>query len=235
MKNLARLCLIALTVVFNPVAALAQCDWCVTNNATREQEILRIAAMQPLAQLAYVRAQGVCVKVLDSGRRPPKNLFYWAQVEQATGSLTEVTQIKNVMGKTFCKGEIAFADQCNTIAIASDAPRSTLLHEFLHLRQLESDKAWCKLSRALWSRKATEQEARVLRDKEWDVHRLLWKLRKQLSFGLEDQLTVVAETLEEAQAREKYDAEAGKYVARERMAQELERLMKEYRAHLGVK
>ena len=191
--------------------------------------------MKPQDQLKFIREKGVCIKILESDRKVPKGFFVWGEIEKPTGKLSEITSQKGLMGKTLCQGEHSLAKNCATIVLASDAPRSTLLHEFLHHRQIEKDPSWCPLSKTLWQRTPSKDEQKLIRDKEWDVHKALWDNRKQLNFQIEDQVTVASETLEEAQVRKNFDPDAEKYTQTSNLLLELNSAISQYKKKLGLK
>lgn len=136
------------------------------------------------------------------------------------------------MGKTLCKSEHELSSKCLTIALASDAPKSTLIHEFLHAKQIQKDPKWCGISKKLWQRAPTEEEVKIIRDKEWDAHRFLWENRQSLNFNIEDDLAIVSETLEEAMQRKSFDLTAMNYIKEQKMEETLTQLIQKYKSSL---
>jgi hypothetical protein len=219
------------------LAALAAgaCLWCVDGNPPAEKELMRLAALPPRKLLAEVRKAGACVKILDSGRRVPGGAFHWGQVEAPTGTLSAVTRQAGLMGKTLCKGELPLSRDCTTIALASDAPLVTILHEYLHTRQIAGDESWCQLSAALWSHPPTPVESRALRDREWDVVKLLWRAHARMKLSLEDRVALTSDVITEAGARADYDATALDFANREHLRERLNTLIGEYTKKMGAR
>lgn len=212
-----------------------ECSWCVSTKPEIIREIQELATKEPAAQLKSLRDKGLCINILDSDRKvPKKGFFIWADIEKPTGSLTDVTKLKNLMGKTLCQGEHKMSKKCPTIVLASDAPQSSLLHEYLHYKQILGDKTWCPLSEKLWKRTPTAEEEKIIRDREWDVHKALFENRKELKFNTEDEVTVISETLEEAQARQSYDKGAIDYVKKNKLSEELMKSIEIYKERMGI-
>jgi hypothetical protein len=159
----------------------------------------------------------------------------WGQVEKATEPLSSVTTLKALMGKTLCKGEIDASKNCATIVIASNAPRSTLIHEYLHAKQMSKDANWCPLSKALWGKSSlTSDEKKAVREKEWDAHKFLWRNRALFSYGIEDALAIASETIEEAQARSSWDASAKDFVKEQNIEAIMLEKIEAYKKQLGI-
>lgn len=197
-------------------------------------QIIPLAKLPAKERLAAIRKKGICVKILESDRKTSEHFFTWKQVEAASGKLSEVTKIKSLVGKTLCQGENPVAAKCPTIVLATDAPGSTLLHEYLHYLQMTKRSSWCSLSKSLWTRRPTEQESRIIRDMEWEVHQYLWDHRSDLDFNLEDKIAIISETIEEAEQRP-WDPLAKDYVRKEALVTELGTLIQEYKSKLGIK
>jgi hypothetical protein len=193
--------------------------------------VLALAKKSPKEQLKAVRAEGLCVKILTSGRKVPKGFFLWQDAEKPSGKLSDVTSRAALMGKTLCKGEHKVSEKCTTIALASDAPRVTLIHEYLHVQQIEKDGEWCELSKTLWKRRPNKGEERELQDREWDVLVALWKNRGDLNLDAQDRVTVAGEILEMAPQR-KHDKSAARFVDDEKVQDELMSAAAEYQKGL---
>lgn len=223
--------LLVLGLLFSASAAAAE-KWAIRNDAKVLCELKSLAKKSKKVQLATVRKSGVCVEILDSGRKVPKGFFVWKDAEKPTALLSKVTSKAALMGKTMCKGEHRASEKCTTIFLASDAPASTLLHEYLHVKQIEKDAAWCELSKNLWTREATEAEAREPGEREWDVHVALWDNRESLGFDAQDTAAVGGELLELVPARASYDKETLEYVKKARVESELVKAIQEYQRRL---
>ena len=217
-----------LTFIFSIQAFADTCGWCVSSNSSVRQELLVLSRKEPKEMLKSIRDSGICVKVLSSNRKIPKNMFVWGQVEVPTGDIASVTKQKSLMGKTLCKGETEISKSCLTVILASDAPRSTLFHEYLHVKQIEKDQAWCSLSKRLWKKSANPAEEKLIRDKEWDVHKFLWENRNELGFAIEDKIAVADETVAEAKLRSSYDKAALEYSKSEKIENELKAWIPQY-------
>ncbi|MEQ1665798.1 MAG: tetratricopeptide repeat protein, partial [Bdellovibrionales bacterium] len=213
-------------------AEVAACPICVEGDPIVEKELLRLSLLKPQELITEVRKQGICVQVLKSNRKSPEQFFTWSKIEKSEKPLSDITKQKNLMGKTFCKDEHLISKGCTTIVLASDAPKSTLLHEYLHVKQIEKDAKWCPLSKELWSREPSPAESKLIRDKEWDVHRVLWAHLEQLNVDIEDKLAVISETLQEAWLRKDFDSEALKFVKSEKMSKRLGSLFATYKSQL---
>lgn len=232
LKLISVLFLLSLNGHSKELKKTSECDWCVYKSDTLASDIKALANKPPEEQLKDIRSQGICVLVMESGRKTPKDFFTWGKIEAPKESLQKITKQKNVMGKTLCKSEHELSAKCLTIALASDAPKSTLIHEFLHAKQIQKDSKWCGISKKLWQRAPTEEEAKMIRDKEWDVHRFLWENRQSLNFNIEDDLAVVSETLEGAMQRRKFDSTATDYTKEQKMEESLTQLIQKYKSSL---
>lgn len=208
--------------------AQAACSNCIEDDADVAKQAIRLSKLPPKEQLTQVRKTGTCVVILKSGRKFDSPFFNWQQVEAPQGDLREVSSQKNLMGKTLCKGERPISKSCTTIVLAADAPVSTLVHEYLHTRQIAKDPEWCAFSKALWGRPARPADIQRIRDKEWDVHRFLWLNREALRLGVEDDLAVTAELVEEAQARKGWDESAETFIGTQKVREHLMQAMQRY-------
>jgi hypothetical protein len=222
--------LFALTLTLKFVSAAENCDWCIRDNFKVKTAAEGLAKLTPAKQIEYVRSQGIEVLVLESGQKVPEGIFLWSKFADVKGPLSEVTSQKALMGKTLCQGEHPLSQKKTTIVLSDVAPRSTLVHEYLHTFQLENDKAWCPLSKALWTKTArSPEEERAGHDKEWDVLVLLWKIRSSLNYDLEDQITIAAEVLEQADKRKGWDSTALPWTVQEKIPDFLNTKIKEYK------
>ncbi|NUM87971.1 MAG: hypothetical protein HUU37_02090 [Bdellovibrionales bacterium] len=207
-----------------PGSARSTCAWCTEGDEAVAKELRRLGGLPPADILREVRAQGACVEILDSGRKAPGG-FHWGKVEATQGKLSDVTQHKALMGKTLCRGEHEKAKDCATILVASDAPFSTLLHEWLHFQQTKKAGTVCATSKPLWKRAPSEMEKNLLGDFEWDVLMVLWENRSRLPLGVEDRITVASEILEQAEKRRGRHPDAAAWVKREDVRAYLMRAM----------
>lgn len=210
------------------LAAEPECKWCVADRPEIVKEVVALANMAPAKLLKAVRAKGVCVKIMDSRRSVPPKTFYWGQVEKPKDPLNSTTKIAGLMGKSMCKDEQPIAQGCPTIVLASDAPYSTIIHEYLHHLQSKRHKEWCSLSKELWIRPPNEHDWRMIRDKEWDVHRFLWNNRSKMKLEVDDHIAIVSETINEAEQRKRFDPEAKAFLEKSKALEQLNRLMDEY-------
>ena len=206
-------------------------DWRIENDHNAIAAVARLAKLNPRAQLKAVRAEGICVKVLDSGRKAPKGFFLWRDAERPIGKLSEVTAKGALMGKTLCKRELPIAESCTTVVMADDAPRVTLLHEYLHTKQIAKDKAWCEISKRLWTESGAAADTRQLQDREWDVLTTLWENRRKLQLDPQDRVAVAGEILDMAPQR-KGDSSAQRFIQKQGVESELAKAADEYRKGL---
>lgn len=204
------------------------CPWCISSDEQVKKDVLALGKMKSEDVLKAVREQGFAVRFLQSSRKHPPHLFHWAKVEKSTGELSRVTKLDNLFGKTLCRGEHELAPDATTLTIASDAPRSTLFHEYLHARQIGKNGKWCELSKKLWTAKPDAQAEKEIRNREWDVHRFLWENRDALGFETEDKVAIADETVNEAKARKDFDPEAAAYVEKHEIPHRLRRYVDQY-------
>ncbi len=221
--------IIGIVLVFLALPVFAA-DWHVRGDSHAIGAVKKLVKENPAEQLRIVRESGICVRILNADRRKSHGFFMWKDAEMPTGKLTEITLQPALMGKTLCQGEQPLAEKCTTIAIAADAPRVTLLHEFLHTKQIAKDPSWCKLSKELWHRTASLAEQRELKDREWDVLTTLWKNRVALKLDAQDRVAVAGELSELAPQR-KYDASAAKFMATTQVSKELKKAIAEFTKH----
>ncbi len=211
------------------------CNWCVFGQAGITEDVVRIASLSPFEALRAVRQHSICVKVMDTHRRVPPDTFAWAQIESPSLEMRQVSQLTGLMGKTLCAGEIPLVGKCPTIILASDAPFSTLIHEYLHFLQIGRDPTWCGFSKSLIGRGPDEKALGRMSDMEWDVHLFLWNNYKKMDLALDDQIAIVSETVSLAQQRRNYDPDAKRFLAIENPAETLDRLIADYRKKMGIK
>lgn len=211
------------------------CQWCVFKSNKVAEDIKSLSLKSPEEQLKSIRASGLCVMVMESGRKTPRDFFTWGKIETPKEPMLKITKHKNLMGKTLCKGEHELSAKCVTIALASDAPKSTLIHEYLHTMQIHNDPSWCRLSKQLWKREPTADEVKMIRDKEWDAHQFLWENRENLNLNIEDELSIVSETIEEAEQRKSFDPSASVYVKDQKLTSTLSQLIEKYKKAMMTK
>lgn len=206
---------------FHTHALSDTCSWCVTKNPKVIAEIRDLSARTPADQLKAIRNKGICVKVVGKEIKLAPGTFAWGQVEKPEGKWAEVTVQRNVFSKTLCRGEKQISKGCATIALSAEAKGVFLIQEFLRYRQMESDPAWCPLSKSLWTRSATPQETKILQDKLWDANRALWEQRKSLKISDEDRIVVYGSLVNLARLRKWYDPSAHEYIRNQKIENEL--------------
>ncbi|MBT4762731.1 MAG: hypothetical protein HOO06_13620 [Bdellovibrionaceae bacterium] len=212
------------------------CSWCIHDNTSLATKITRLSKLKPVQMLSAIRKDNVCIKILKSERNVPDQVFTWGSIEAPKTNLSEISGIKNIMGKTLCKKEHAASENCTTIIIANDAPKSTLIHEYLHVQQIRKDPKWCAFSKALWSKnEVSPDEIKKLYNKEWDVLKFLWLNRDQLSLDVQDKVTISAELIEQAKKRAYFDPSATELIRKEQVAAYLSREIVQYKKLLGTK
>jgi hypothetical protein len=196
-----------------------KCEWCVESSAEAIKEVRNLAQLKPEEQLQYLRdKKKLFVKILDAQIKIPSGFFTWGQVEKSTKPLNLITKNKALMGKTLCQGEHTESKDGLTIVLSNNAPQSTLIHEYLHTLQINNDSQWCSLSKTLWSTTNLDSHTeQIIRDKEWDVHKFLWKNKKLIAYDIEDQVTIASETIEEAEMRKSWDPLALDFIKKEKI------------------
>jgi hypothetical protein len=152
-------------------------------------------------------------------------------VKTPSGKLADFSKLQNLMGKTLCKGEHKESEKCSTIVLASDAPKSTLIHEYLHLQQISKGGEWCAISKKLWEPnvQVSPEIQKTMLDREWDVHRWLWKNKDHLGLVTEDKVGIAANLMDQAGMRSKFDPEAPKYLESEKVPQYLNAAIELYK------
>lgn len=185
------------------------CNWCLSDRKEVFNDLKKLSKLSPKDQLNFIKNQNTTVVVMNSHQKVLAGTFNWGNFIKPINDLKTLSSNKALMGKTLCKGEHMYSDWQDTIALSDIAPRSTLIHEYIQILQLRQDTAWCPISKKLWTTPSpTKQETQAIRDKEWDAHKLLWKLRNDLAYDLEDEIAISSETLEEAQKRKDWDPTA---------------------------
>jgi hypothetical protein len=217
------------TLLFLPsVFAADVCTWCIADDSASVHEVDKLLALTPKALLKAVRGKGVLVNIFDSGRKHPRDgSFTWSMVEVGDKTLSDYSNQQALTGRSYCAGEHADAKGKPLIVLANDAPLSTLIHEYLHTRQMAKDASWC----AAGAKGAGEE---ALSDREWDVHRALWKMRGHKKFNLEDRISIGSNLLEQARAREERDSSAMAFIAQEKVLENLMALIDQYKTAHGM-
>jgi hypothetical protein len=205
------------------------CSFCVNQDAKALETAKSLAQLGPKELLAHIEKEGIKILILSSGRKNPSPLFNWGQIRIDKGELTQITKLEGAMGKTLCRGEKPESREGTTIVLAADSPYSTLIHEYLHVLQLQRDSSWCPVSRQLWGRqKVSPREQRMVRDREWDVRLVLWNLLEAPPMTVEDRLMVTDGLLNEASERKAYDPSAVAFVDKNDLKTKRSKEIKEY-------
>lgn len=137
--------------------------------------------------------------------------------KEPSGDLKSVTGISALTGKTLCKDELEIAKGCTTIILASDAPKVTLLHELLHVHQIEKENGWCEISKKLWKQKPDAAAEKEIRNREWDVYKFLWENRNELQLNIEDKVSIADGLIQEAHTRKSFDKNAPRYLVEQKV------------------
>jgi hypothetical protein len=234
-KTLSLLALVFKVLSYPAAHADTSCKWCIADDKKIQKEFKALGLLEPKVLLEKVRADKVCVKVLRSNRKGESKFFQWSSVEPPQGELSAITKIGALMGKTLCADEHPMAKDCTTIVLAHDAPKSTLIHEYLHVRQIRRDSSWCDISKSLWNRKtASADERRAALDREWDAHKFLWKHKAEWKLSVEDRIGIAANLLEQATLRDAYDKSAIPYIKSEGVEKYLERRIADFQQAMRV-
>ncbi|MBP7843261.1 MAG: hypothetical protein KA116_00460 [Proteobacteria bacterium] len=214
MKKIIVIGVFYLSILTN--ASDKNCTWCLSEREDVFNDLKKLSKLSPKEQLNFIKNQKTSVIVLKSHQKVLAGTFNWGKFIKPHNELKSLSSKKALMGKTLCKGEHMFSDWQDTIALSDVAPRSTLIHEYIHILQLRQDKEWCPLSKKLWSTPSpSQQESQAIRNKEWDAHKILWKLRSDLAYDIEDEIAISSETLEEAKMRKEWDPQAIDWVKSE--------------------
>lgn len=222
-------------LVIAPPVAKKTCSWCVFGNAMITAKATSIANLSSKGILQAIRAEGACVKIMDTRRRVAKGTFAWSQIEKPTLKARDVSKIAGLMGKTLCKDELPIARACPTIVLASDAPLVTAIHEYLHYLQSKRDAQWCSISKKLWREAPAGEDLVAVRDKEWDAHLFLWYNRSKMNLAVGDRIAIASEILSEAEQRKRYDPDAEVFLKRERPELYLQAATLEYKQKMEIK
>ena len=224
--------LFALIIMLSVQTATA--DWQLFEDKAITAKLKRLGKLKPEDLLKKIRGEGIAVSILSTDRPKPSS-FFWGSIEKPSGKLSSITKQKALFGKTFCKGEHPFSNKSDSIALAEDAPRSTLYHEYLHILQIRKDRSWCKISKELWKRQPTKIEQRAQLDREWDVAKVLWKNLNHLNAGIEDQITIADAVAQQAVKRKDFAPEALLFVQMENIAGFLKAKVVEYQKQITAK
>ena len=221
-------------LIVTALFASETCDWCVFGQAKITNDVVRIANLSPGEALSEVRRHSICVKVMRTNRKVPPGTFAWQDIQPATIEMNQVTRLAGVMGKTLCPGELPITGKCATIILASDAPFSTLIHEYLHYIEIQRDPTWCAFSKTMWVLGSSDKDLKKLSDKEWDVHLFLWNNYKKMKLDLDDKIAFISELVSTAEQRKNVDPDAKKFLEIENPAKTLNELIAEYKKTRGI-
>ena len=208
---------------WSPARLKELCRFCVADTFDAKS----LSQLAPADLLKFIEKEAK-VLILSTGRKDPSPLFSWGKLRTDEGQLNQITKLEGAMGKTLCKGEKPEAKDGITIVLAADSPYSTLVHEYLHLRQIKKDGAWCPISKALWTRAPLAHEERMVRDREWDVRQVLWTLRDGPHMTVEDRLIIADGLMNEAKMRALYDPAAADFIAKNNIAKGRDKAVREY-------
>lgn len=203
-------------------SAFAKCDWCVYEQNSIKNEVENFLNLPPRKQLEKIEAEGIKVFILNPDRKSGTPFFQWSTIRVDPGNLSDISKIEGSLGKTLCKGERLIATKDYTIVLNSDAPLSTLLHEYLHVKQIKKDSNWCKISKRLWGNNMPSvEDVKAVRDHEWDVRQTLWQARQHSAFNIEDHIVIAEGMIKEAQMRKDFDPQALEIVKKEKVEEYL--------------
>lgn len=223
-----------LSLLFATILNLrAECKFCISENKAIVTEARKFLELAPSDQLVKIEKEGVKVFILKSDKENTVPFFQWKKIRVDQGKLTDISKLEGSLGKTLCKGEKPIAQNEYTIVLNSDAPMSTLLHEYLHVKQIINDKSWCQTSKRLWETQIPDpRDIKIVRDHEWDVRQILWQLRDHKSFNVEDHIVIAEGMLKESEMRKEYDPDAQKIIKDEKVNIYLTEQIEEYKKNL---
>jgi len=205
------------------------CKWCIENNSSVKNEINHLITLMPTELLKNIENQNIKVFILNPDRIQTKKYFTWGKIRVDSGKLSDLSKIEGSLGKTLCKDERKIAKMGTTIVLSSDAPYSTLIHEYLHLKQIELDNSWCEISKKLWDNPSPKKDwIKAVRDREWDVRLFLWSIKDQNNFNIEDKIVIAEGLIKEAIFRSQYDSSSLKYIKEKKVENYLQDQVKLY-------
>ncbi|MEA9356216.1 hypothetical protein SHI21_08385 [Bacteriovorax sp. PP10] len=207
----------------------ATCKSCLADDDDFKAKIQALSQLSPKDLLAKLEEEKIKVLILSSGRKNPSKLFYWGQIREDKGHLTQISAIEGAMGKTLCQGEKPESLDATTIVLASDSPYSTLIHEYIHVMQIKKDVSWCPVSKRLWTEKPAATEIRMVRDREWDARLVLWNLLTGPQMNVEDQIIVAEGILRESEGRKNFDPNAARFISDNKIQLYLQQKIEEYK------
>lgn len=221
---------LVILILSTSLSVLAQeCQWCVLSRPEIKEQIIAYSKLPPKELLKTIENQKISVKILKSNRVTP-NSFHWGKIKGPQTNLNELTKHNNLMGKTLCPNEHKLADENKiTIFLADDAPKETLLHEYLHAIQIMRDKKWCNLSKQLWNgHKLTMSEHQYMLAHEWDVHFFLYQSISELHLSTEDKVGILSTFIQISNDYKQYNEEANKYANDKSLKIKLNKLVAQY-------
>jgi hypothetical protein len=211
----------------------AECSFCIDEDQKIKEEVSSFLELSSKDQLLKVEKLGIRVLILNSDRPLNSPFFQWKKERVDQGSLSEVSQLESSMGKTLCKDEIKIAKSKYNIILNADAPRSTLLHEYLHVLQIIKEEKWCEISKKIWNKKTIETSENIeIRNREWDVRKTLWRTREHQSYSIEDRIIIAEGLMNEAKLRAAFDKSAPLYVEKENVIQFLNQNIESFKQSL---
>ncbi len=227
--------LILFLLFWTPINHLygSECKFCINEDQEIKKEVHLFLELSPKEQLLKIEGQGIQVLILNSSRPLSSPFFQWKKERIDRGNLNEVSHLESSMGKTLCKDEIKIAKSKYNIILNADAPRSTLLHEYLHVLQIIKDEKWCEISKKIWNKKTIDPAENIeIRNREWDVRKVLWDTRTHQSYSIEDRIIIAEGLINEAKLRSNFDKNASFLIEKENVEQFLNQNIESFKQSL---
>lgn len=211
-----------------------KCDWCIETDNEFGNKVIRFATLPHTEMLKKLQHEGILVKTFTANRKFNPKTFHWGKLVPPKLKMNEIGKDPGLTGKTLCRGEIPAAAEGMTIAIADDAPKSTLIHEYLHTKQIANLPGWCAASKQAWQsgKMSTTDYANRL-TAEWDVHKWLWLNKERLHLNVEDKVNIASNLIDRAKDYQQIDAAAANDFLRQHQVEAyLQKVIPEYMEYL---
>lgn len=180
--------LIIIAGVFWSELLQAECRFCVSHDQKIISKLESFKELNANELLKKIESEGIKIEILNSHKQVPAlGQFSWGKMRKAKIDIEKVSQIEGLKGKTICPNEHPlFSKSKISILLASDSPRETLIHEYLHTWQIRKDLSWCPSLKRMWLTKPSEEEQMRINQMEKDVYETMWSLREKILISHKD-------------------------------------------------
>jgi hypothetical protein len=144
-----------------------------------------ILGAKPLSEQILEIKSKINLELIFSHRKVEQK--YFESLGPARRSIDEITDIEGLYGKAVCPQNSEKAK----ILLADDAPPTTLLHEYIHVLQIQKIPRWCELSGKVLSKEEKQERAFLYHSFEFEVLKILWDLRDKIPMNTEDHLILI--------------------------------------------